>query len=127
MGEKSELKIKGLSKSYDSGKKKALKDFSVTLTPGIYALLGPNGAGKSTLMNILTDGLRADSGVVFYNGTDVLKMGSAYREVIGYMPQQQGVYDDFTAIAFIVVVLVRLIAPVYKVPFSAEGTLPSVV
>lgn len=100
MVEKNELKIEHLCKSYDRGKKKALKDFSVTLTPGIYALLGPNGAGKSTLMNILTDGLRADRGVVSYNGTDIIKMGSAYREIIGYMPQQQGLYDDFTAVAF---------------------------
>lgn len=95
-----ELKIEHLSKSYDMGKKKALEDFTVTLDSGVYALLGPNGAGKSTLMNILTDGLRADKGKVYYNGEDILTLGSAYREVLGYMPQQQGMYEEFTAIRF---------------------------
>ncbi|MDE7424525.1 MAG: ABC transporter ATP-binding protein [Lachnospiraceae bacterium] len=100
IGKTVELKIEHLSKSYDRGKKKALEDFSVNLTPGIYALLGPNGAGKSTLMNILTDSLRADKGTVYYNGEDILKLGSAYREVLGYMPQQQGLYEEFTAVRF---------------------------
>lgn len=95
-----ELKIEHLSKSYDRGKKKALEDFSVTLTPGIYALLGPNGAGKSTLMNILTDSLRADKGKIYYKGKDILKLGSSYREALGYMPQQQGMYEEFTAVRF---------------------------
>lgn len=95
-----EMKIEHLCKSYDNGKKKALDDFSINLTPGIYALLGPNGAGKSTLMNILTDSIRADKGMVYYNGEDILKLGSAYREVLGYMPQQQGLYEEFTAVRF---------------------------
>lgn len=99
MEEKTELRIEHLSKSYGRGKK-ALADFSVTLRPGIYALLGPNGAGKSTLMNILTDGIRADSGQIFYNGQDTVKMGSAYREILGYMPQQQGLYEEFSAVHF---------------------------
>lgn len=101
MQEQNELKIEHICKCYNRGKKQALKDFSVTLTPGIYALLGPNGAGKSTLMNILTDSLRADSGTISFNGTNVLKMGSAYRQILGYMPQQQGMYDEFTAVGFL--------------------------
>ena len=82
--------IKNLSKTYKKGVVKALDDFSVTLTPGVYGLLGPNGAGKSTLMNIITDNLNADSGEVLYDGEEIKKLGKDYRTVLGYMPQQQG-------------------------------------
>ena len=78
------LEIKGITKVYKKGAVKALDNFSVTLTPGVYGLLGPNGAGKSTLMNIITDNLNADGGAV-----------------LGYMPQQQGLYDDFTLNRFL--------------------------
>ena len=90
------LEIKNISKTYKKGTVKALDDFSVTLTPGVYGLLGPNGAGKSTLMNIITDNLNSDSGKVLYNDEDIKKLGKNYRTVMGYMPQQQGLYDDFT-------------------------------
>ena len=95
------IEIHNLNKTYKGGKVKALRDFSVTLTPGVYGLLGPNGAGKSTLMNIITDNLKADSGFIKYNGTDTLKLGKEFRSVLGYMPQQQGLYDDFTANRFL--------------------------
>ena len=95
------LEIHNLNKTYKSGKVKALHDFSATLTPGVYGLLGPNGAGKSTLMNIITDNLKADSGVIKYNGKDTNKLGKEFRSVLGYMPQQQGLYDDFTANRFL--------------------------
>ena len=90
------LEIKNISKTYKKGTVKALDDFSVTLTSGVYGLLGPNGAGKSTLMNIITDNLNSDSGEVLYDGEDIKKLGKDYRTVLGYMPQQQGLYDDFT-------------------------------
>ena len=54
-----ELALNCISKTYKKGSVKALDNFSVTLTPGVYGLLGPNGAGKSTLMNIITDNLNA--------------------------------------------------------------------
>ena len=95
------LEIKNISKTYKKGTVKALDDFSVTLTPGVYGLLGPNGAGKSTLMNIITDNLNADSGVVLYDGENIKKLGKDYRSVLGYMPQQQGLYDDFTLNRFL--------------------------
>lgn len=95
------LEINNLNKTYKSGKVKALNDFSATLTPGVYGLLGPNGAGKSTLMNIITDNLKADIGGIFYNGEDVQKLGKDFRSVLGYMPQQQGLYDDFTLNRFL--------------------------
>lgn len=98
------LKISNVSKSY--GKTKALSDFSITLTPGIYALLGPNGSGKSTLMNILTDNLKADTGIISYTDgqnepEDVLKMGVRFREKLGFMPQYPGMYSGFTVERFL--------------------------
>lgn len=95
------LEIKNSCKTYKKGVVKALDDFSVTLTPGVYGLLGPNGAGKSTLMNIITDNLNADSGEVLYDGEEIKKLGKDYRTVLGYMPQQQGLYDDFTLNRFL--------------------------
>lgn len=65
-------------------------------------MLGPNGAGKSTLMNIITDNLNADGGEVVYDGENIKKLGKDYRAVLGYMPQQQGLYDDFTLNRFMV-------------------------
>lgn len=95
------LEIKNISKTYKKGTVKALDDFSVTLTSGVYGLLGPNGAGKSTLMNIITDNINSDSGEVLYDGEDIKKLGKDYRTVLGYMPQQQGLYDDFTLNRFL--------------------------
>lgn len=95
------LEIKNISKTYKKGTVKALDDFSVTLTSGVYGLLGPNGAGKSTLMNIITDNLNADNGEILYDGENIKKLGKDYRAVLGYMPQQQGLYDDFTLNRFL--------------------------
>lgn len=95
------LEIKNISKTYKKGTVKALDNFSVTLTSGVYGLLGPNGAGKSTLMNIITDNLNSDSGKVLYDGEDIKKLGKGYRSVLGYMPQQQELYDDFTLNRFL--------------------------
>ena len=83
-----ELTLQNISKSY--GKNKALSDFSMTFTPGIYALLGPNGSGKSTLMNIITDNLKADAGEIYWNGENAKKLGVKFRENIGFMPQYPG-------------------------------------
>ena len=90
-----ELQIEKVSKSYKQNK--ALSEFTMTLTPGIYALLGPNGSGKSTLMNILTENLKMDSGKITYNGKDIFKMGTEYLSLLGYMPQYPGLYPQFTA------------------------------
>ena len=95
------LEIKNVNKTYKKGYVKALNNFSAELTPGVYGLLGPNGAGKSTLMNIITDNLNADSGEVLFDGKNIKKLGKDYRSVLGYMPQQQGLYDDFTANRFL--------------------------
>ena len=94
-----ELQIKNLTKSY--GKKVALNDFSATLSNGIYGLLGPNGAGKSTMMKIITENLSADKGQILLDGVPSNEMGIAYRSLLGYMPQQQGMYPHFTARRFL--------------------------
>ena len=95
------LEVKGITKVYKKGAVKALDGFTVTLTTGVYGLLGPNGAGKSTLMNIITDNLNSDKGEVLYDGENIKKLGKNYRSVLGYMPQQQGLYDDFTLNRFL--------------------------
>jgi len=95
------LHIYGVSKSYHHGSVRALDGIEFELTPGVYGLLGPNGAGKSTLLNILTGNLRPDTGMVTYNGEDIEKLGDRYRDRLGYMPQQQQLYDDFTGTRFL--------------------------
>ena len=75
--------------------------FTTEFENGIYGILGPNGAGKSTLLNILTDNLLRDSGSVLYDGEEILNLGASYREIMGYMPQQQQLYDTFTVTHFI--------------------------
>ena len=79
--------------------KQALAGVSLTLGPGLYGLLGPNGAGKSTLIGIITGGLAADSGKVLW--CDRPAHGIAFRRVLGYMPQQQGLYDSYTGRRFL--------------------------
>ena len=94
-----ELNIANLTKKY--GEKVALRDFSYTFTPGIYGILGANCAGKSTLMNLITDNVKRNEGQILWNGTDILKQGASFRALLGYMPQQQGMYSDFSARAFL--------------------------
>lgn len=94
-----ELKIENLSKSF--GDVKALKNMNYTFTPGIYGILGPNGAGKSTLINLITNNIARQEGEIYWNGQEILKGNKDYRRVLGYMPQQQGYYEDFTAGAFL--------------------------
>ena len=94
-----ELRMEQLTKYY--GKTLALDHLSVTLREGVYGILGPNGAGKSTWMNLLTDNIRRTAGTILLDGKDILDMGRAYRSLIGYMPQQQGLYEQMTGRAFL--------------------------
>lgn len=89
-----ELIIQNLSK--DFGEQKAVNHISYTLSPGVYGLLGVNGAGKTTLMRMITTLLRPSSGEILWNGKDVFHMGSAYRDLLGYLPQEFGFYPEFT-------------------------------
>ena len=95
-----ELEIKDVIHTYPN-KKTALNRISLTLTPGIYGLLGPNGAGKSTLMKIITGNMQPSGGKVLFNGSDIKELGRAYRDRLGYMPQQQGLYNQFTGRRFL--------------------------
>lgn len=95
------LSIENITKIYKNSKKKSLDSFSTNLTPGVYGLLGPNGAGKSTLMNIISDNIKMDSGSVLYDGVNTITMGRKFRDILGYMPQNQGIYDDLTANRFL--------------------------
>jgi ABC-type multidrug transport system ATPase subunit len=94
-----ELKLTNLTKRY--GQKVALDGFTYTFKEGIYGILGANGAGKSTLMNLITDNVHRDGGEILYGGTDVLKLGNEFRSLLGYMPQQQGLYESMTAETFL--------------------------
>jgi len=93
------LELKNLTKKY--GDNTVLDNINFTFDKGVYGLLGANGAGKSTLMNLITDNIKRTSGEVLYNGTDILSLGAKFRKNVGYTPQLQGMYEDFTARAFL--------------------------
>jgi len=96
------ITIQNISKTY-KGKVnvKALQGITLTLDKGVYALLGPNGAGKSTLMKILTLSMRPDSGEVLWDGCSIARCESKYRSILGYMPQQQTLYNGFRGRTFL--------------------------
>ena len=94
-----QLELKNLTKRY--GELTALDDFTITFTPGIYGILGANGAGKSTLLSLITDNVKRDGGSILFDGTDILKLGDEFRAILGYMPQQQGIYEQMTAEGFV--------------------------
>ena len=94
-----EIRISHLTKRF--GDKTALDDVSLTLDAGVHALLGPNGAGKSTLINILTDSIERDKGEVLYNDYEITSLGAKYRELLGYMPQQQNIYPELSLRRFL--------------------------
>lgn len=79
----------------------ALKDVNLELTEGIYGLVGRNGAGKSTLIQILVGNLPQTSGRILVNGEPVRTDGKAYKRLIGYMPQQQWIYEGMTCVQFL--------------------------
>ncbi len=93
------LELCNISKKYNE--KIALKDVSLKLDNGIYGLLGPNGAGKSTLMNIITGNLEPTEGTIKWDGKEVKELGSNYRSLLGYAPQQQGMYETFSGRRFL--------------------------
>ena len=93
-----ELQLQNLSKQY--GKKCAVNQVTVRLTPGVYGLLGANGAGKSTLMRMLCGVIKPSSGSILLDGRPMQALGEQYYTHIGYMPQDFGFYPDFTAREF---------------------------
>ena len=93
------LETRNLSKAYKGVQ--ALQDFDLKLTPGILGLLGPNGAGKSTLMRMLATITKPTQGTILWNGRDVVKDPEALRSVLGYLPQDFGVYPNLSAQEFL--------------------------
>lgn len=93
------LEITNIKKKY--GTVMALNDVSLTLGAGVYGLLGPNGAGKSTLIQIVTGNLQATSGEVSYNGRKIKTHEKEYKKLLGYVPQSQGIYENFSAKKFL--------------------------
>ncbi|MCB0409511.1 MAG: ABC transporter ATP-binding protein [Flavobacteriales bacterium] len=90
------LKIENLTKTYPNGVK-ALDNVNLEISNGMFGLLGPNGAGKSSLMRTLATLQEADSGSVMLNDIDVFKNPTELRKVLGYLPQEFGVYPKITA------------------------------
>jgi len=95
-----ELAVRGISKQY-KGNIWGLRDFSLTRESGVLALLGPNGAGKSTLLRILATITQPTEGCVTWNGLDVAKSPDEMRAVLGYLPQDFGIYPNLNAVEFL--------------------------
>ncbi|GIR57390.1 MAG: multidrug ABC transporter ATP-binding protein [Candidatus Neomarinimicrobiota bacterium] len=91
------LNIDNISKTYPNGVQ-ALKNVSIEIGNGIFGLLGPNGAGKSTLMRTIAALQEADSGTIMLGDVDVAKDKQRLREMLGYLPQEFGVYPKVSAI-----------------------------
>ena len=94
------LSISHLSKQYRRDFW-GLRDFDLELGPGVIGLLGPNGAGKSTLMRMLATITRPTEGRVQWNGVDILKAPDTLRSVLGYLPQDFGIYPNLTGLEFL--------------------------
>ena len=94
------LEIEDVSKQYRRGVL-ALRSFSLELKPGVLGLLGPNGAGKTTLMSILATITKASKGRVLWDDVDIARKPDALRSVLGYLPQDFGVYPNLNAVEFL--------------------------
>lgn len=92
------LTINNLTKTY--GSIVALDSASIDFENGIYGLLGQNGAGKSTLIKIISGILDYDHGQVLYNGEDIHQLKEKYRDILGYMPQQQLMDNSYSVESF---------------------------
>ncbi|OBR66733.1 ABC transporter ATP-binding protein [Paenibacillus oryzae] len=93
------LAIQHLTKQF--GAKPALRNIHLTFRPGVTGLLGPNGAGKSTLMRILATIDQPTDGGVFYHGQNIAKKPNVFRQILGYLPQDFGVYPNLSATEFL--------------------------
>lgn len=91
------LVIENLSKTYKNGVK-ALDDLSIEIGPGMFGLLGPNGAGKSSLMRTIATLQKPDTGNIRFGDINVLEQQNEFRKVLGYLPQDFGVYPNMSAV-----------------------------
>lgn len=95
-----QLIIQNLNKTYPNGVQ-ALKGVCLTISEGMFGLLGPNGAGKSSLMRTIATLQEADSGSIFLDNLDVLKDKEQVRRILGYLPQEFGVYPKIDALSLL--------------------------
>ena len=93
------LEVEGVGKRYRSVW--GLREFTLTIEPGVLGLLGPNGAGKSTLMRIIATVTRPTTGHVTWDGTDLARHPDVVRQVLGYLPQDFGVYPNLSPLEFL--------------------------
>lgn len=119
-----ELLLDRLTKHYKS--KIAVDCISATMTSGVYGLLGANGAGKTTLMRMLCGILEPTSGEVHYNGRSIFEMGSAYRNLLGYLPQEFGYYPNYTAQEFLLYISALKGIPRYNAKKQLRALLETV-
>jgi ABC-type multidrug transport system ATPase subunit len=96
-----ELQIENVTKRYSGSDFFALHDLSLDIRSGILGLLGPNGAGKSTLMRIIATITKPTHGIVQWNGNDIIHQPDKIRRVLGYLPQDFGVYPNLNAEEFL--------------------------
>lgn len=93
------LELTGIEKTYKD--KKAVKDLTVGFDNGVYGLLGENGAGKTTLMRMIVGILKPTQGQICCDGIPIQQLGGAYRNLLGYLPQDFGYYKEFSAVRFL--------------------------
>lgn len=93
------LTLVNISKKY--GKRTAVENINLNMECGLYGMLAPNGAGKTTIIKMITTLLLPTSGEILYNGTNIRDMGAAYRDIIGYLPQQFGYYKNNTPMQYL--------------------------
>ena len=94
-----ELKLMDIEKRYKD--KEAVRKFNYTFVNGVYGLLGENGAGKTTLMRVICGILKPTTGNIYCDNIEIASMGAEYRKLLGYLPQDFGYYDEFTAERFL--------------------------
>ena len=93
------LSLTNVTKSY--GQFEALRNINLEFTPGVYALLAPNGAGKTTLIKMLTTLIFPTRGEILWKGDDIFHLGAAYRDILGYLPQDFGYYKNHSPREFL--------------------------
>lgn len=92
------LELKDVGKVYD---KKVLDGIHLKMSNGVYGLLGPNGVGKSTLIRLICNIEPVTTGIITYGREEIGMLDEKYREILGYVPQKTGFYEDFTAQEFL--------------------------
>lgn len=95
------MKLQLIDLTRQFGKFTAVDHLNLTIENGVYGLLGVNGAGKTTLMRMICTLLNPTSGQILCNGKDIFEMGGAYRQMLGYLPQDFGFYPDFTVVEYL--------------------------